>query len=92
MIQQVLYQLGIDSISNMVNLDMDEFRKYHAQFQEHVNGKSMGEDKNKRFIFKEVISWFNDGANAEYDLYKKPDSIAKNILQSKMDFILPIHR
>ena len=91
-IQQALYQLGIDSISNMVNLDMDEFRSYHGQFQEHVQGKSMGEDKNKRFIFKEAISWFNDGANAEYDLYKKPDSIAKNILQSKMDFILPIHK
>ena len=91
-IKQVIYQLGLGSIENMVNLDMDELRSNHAEFMAQLQGVRLHDNNHeKRTIFKNLIPWFNEGAEAERALYKTNDSVAKIILREKHDFILPIH-
>ena len=91
--RQALSQLGFDSttINNMVNLDMDVLRKHHAQFMAYLKGSIVSNNREKRLIYKELIPWFNETSNAEFDIYKKSDSLAKILLERKLDFILPVH-
>ena len=91
--RQALSQLGFDSstINNMVNLDMDELRKYHAQFMAYLDGSIVSNNREKRLIYKDLIPWFNETSNAEFDIYKKSDSLAQTLLERNLDFILPVH-
>ena len=88
-LEEILWNLGL-SVETMANLDMDHIRSFHGQFTQHIRGVPCAADG--RFeIYKDLISWFNEGSGAEQILYKGNTSIVHDLLSRKCDFIVPVH-
>lgn len=91
-LKDILSDLGV-SLEGTANLDMDFIRSFHGQFTNYIGG---GGDQlgtgNTHHIYKELISWFNEGSQAEEALYKTDKSIVvRHVLSQKCNFILPVH-
>ena len=93
-LSHILHELGLGQEDDFIDIDMDKIRSHHVQFNRELRGKAIDECGNiqKRVIYKDLISWFNDGADAEITFYKEFDSIVQIILREHHNFILPVHR
>lgn len=73
---------------------MDYIRLFHEDFRKHIQSDTDENDTNfqRKKIFKELVSWFNRGSNAESALYKAENSLVEScILKQRRNFILPVH-
>jgi len=91
-VEEILGMYDLSSISSFVNLDMDYIRLFHSEFCKHLKGYSIENDNCRRKIFKELITWFNNGSNSELVLYKGENSLVEScVLKQRRNFILPVH-
>ena len=89
-LQEILRDLGF-SLEETANLDMDFIRSFHGQYNEYIHG-DYRETTSTCHVYKDLISWFNEGSSAEQVLYKDDNSIVLcDVLSRKCDFILPVH-
>lgn len=93
-LKEILMELGF-SLEEMVDLDMDHIRSFHGQFTQHLKGVVENTDVDEEepccHIYKDLVAWFNEGSQAEQMLYREEDSIVRQVLSQRFDFVLPIH-
>ena len=88
--EDILEIFNLPSISFFASLDMDNIRLSHADFRKYLQNYT--DENGKQITYKELVSWFNKGSNAEHALYKGENSLVEScILNYRRNFILPVH-
>ncbi|CAK9096017.1 Acetohydroxy-acid synthase small subunit [Durusdinium trenchii] len=93
LLQEVLSHLDIE-LQDVVNLDVDEIRRFHGQYQEEAQKLSWSElaepaDAINFQSYQGLAGWFHAGVDAEQILYQGPNSVVSQLMGKRCHFVLP---